>query len=195
MAAAEVPGGPGNRRAFFRDSIGRWVEGMVEAAEERVVQKRYLRPPGALPEVGFLAACTRCGECLPVCPPGAIQKVPTTGGLAAGTPYIDPAIQGCTVCADMPCARACPTEALSIPTRGWQGYRLGMVELVPERCVTFVGTACRACADACPVGPAALVIDATGHPVLKQEGCVGCGVCVRACITYPSSMQLKPLER
>jgi hypothetical protein len=67
MAAGEVPGGPGDRRAFFRESIGRGVEGMVEAAEDRVVQKRNLRPPGALPQVGFLAASTRCGECLPVC--------------------------------------------------------------------------------------------------------------------------------
>jgi ferredoxin-type protein NapG len=195
MNTPEVPGGPGDRRAFFRDSLGRWVEGMVQAAEERVIQQRYLRPPGALPEVGFLAACTRCGECLPVCPPGAIRKVAGSGGLAAGTPYIDPAIQGCTVCPDMPCAAACPTEALTLPSAGWAGYRLGTLELSPDRCVTFVGTTCRACADACPVGERALTIDDAGHPVLRREGCVGCGVCVRACITYPSSWTLKPAER
>ncbi len=167
----------------------------MEAAEERVVQQRYLRPPGALTEVAFLAACTRCGECLPVCPPAAIRKVGPNGGLAAGTPYIDPSIQGCTVCEDMPCARACPTEALTLPPRGWDGYRLGYAALAPDRCVTFAGTTCHACADACPVGTAALAMDEAGHPVLKREGCVGCGVCVRACITYPSSFTLQPLER
>ena len=190
-----VPGGPGDRRAFFRDSLGRWVEGMMESAEERVVKKRYLRPPGALTEVAFLAACTRCGECLPVCPPAAIQKVPASGGLAAGTPFIDPSVQGCIVCEEMPCTRACPTEALTLPPDGWRGYRLGHLELSPERCVTFSGTTCRACADACPVGETALAMDEAGHPVLKREGCVGCGVCVRACITYPSSYRLRPLER
>lgn len=167
----------------------------MEAAEERVVQQRYLRPPGALPEVAFLAACTRCGECLPVCPPGALRKVPGSGGLAAGTPFIDPAIQGCIACPDMPCAAACPTDALTVPAGGWDGERLGLLEFFPERCVTFVGTACRACADACPVGPRALAMDEAGHPVLRHEGCIGCGVCVRACITYPSSWKLTPLER
>lgn len=195
MAIREVPGGPGDRRAFFRDSLGRWVEGLMEAAEERVVQRRYLRPPGALPEVGFLAACTRCGECLTACPPRAIQKVPASGGLAAGTPFIDPSVQGCTACPDMPCARSCPTEALTLPVAGWAGYRLGFAELAPERCVTFIGTPCRACADACPVGEAALAVDEDGHPVLRREGCVGCGVCVRACITYPSSFTVQPVER
>jgi ferredoxin-type protein NapG len=65
---------------------------------------------------------------------------------------------------------------------------------VPERCVTFSKTTCRACADACPIGERALSIDDNGHPVLRAEGCVGCGVCVRACITAPSSFLLHPLE-
>ena len=50
---------PGTRRDFFRDAIGDWVERLMDQAEGRVVGRRYVRPPGALPEVGFLAACTR----------------------------------------------------------------------------------------------------------------------------------------
>lgn len=186
--------GSGDRRQFFRDSFGEWVERMMAATEERLVQERYFRPPGALPEVGFLAACSRCGECLPVCPVDAILKVPPSGGLAAGTPYIDPRTQPCTVCPDMPCAKACPTGALTIPDEGWEGYRLGVLEFLPERCVTFHGTPCTVCATACPVGERALGTDEQGHPVLRQEGCVGCGVCVRACITSPSSYQLRRSE-
>lgn len=188
------PGHSGDRRDFFQQSLGRWLEGLLEKAEEQVVRQRYLRPPGALPEVAFLAACTRCGECIPVCPPGAIRKVSTNGGLAAGTPYLDPAFQGCTVCSDMPCATVCPTDALTVPAAGWQGHRLGNVELSTDRCVTFVGTSCRSCVDACPVGQAALIIDEGGHPVLRREGCVGCGICIRACITYPSCFKLEPVE-
>jgi formate hydrogenlyase subunit 6/NADH:ubiquinone oxidoreductase subunit I len=41
------------------------------------------------------------------------------------------------------------------------------------------------------VGEAALAMDERGHPVLKPEGCVGCGVCVTACVTLPSSLKLR----
>lgn len=185
--------GPGDRRDFFRGSIARWFEKALEATEERVVAERYLRPPGALPEVAFLTACTRCGDCATACPPQVIRMAPTKGGLAAGTPYLDIRRAPCHACPDMPCAAACPTEALSVPAAGWTGYRLGRVELVPERCVTFRGTPCRACADACPVGERALTMDDAGHPVLRAEGCVGCGVCVSACISVPTSFEFRQL--
>lgn len=166
----------------------------VEAAEDRVLQQRYVRPPGALPEMGFLAACTRCGECVTACPPKVIKLAPTGAGLAAGTPYLDLERSPCIACPTMPCAAACPTEALSVPPRGWTGYRLSLVEFLPDRCVTFRGQSCRVCADACPVGERALAMDEQGHPVLKREGCVGCGVCVRDCISVPPSFITRPAE-
>ncbi len=186
--------GETDRRDFFRDSMGHWFGRILEQTEERLVHQRYFRPPGAITEVAFLATCTRCGDCMPVCPVQAILKVPPSGGLAAGTPYIEPQTQPCIVCADMPCTRACPTGALSLPSDLWAGYRLGQLEFLAERCVTFHGTTCAVCAEACPVGPTALEMDSAGHPVLKREGCVGCGVCVRACITSPPSFELRAAE-
>ncbi len=187
-------GGTGGRREILRTALDRWIGQVVERTEERFAPRHYFRPPGALPEIGFLAACTRCGACIDICPSSAIMPVRTEGGLAAGTPYIDPGLQPCTVCPDMPCAVSCPTEALTVPERGWSGYRLGRLELIPERCITFQGTPCTACADACPVGAAALSIDEAGHPVIRREGCVGCGICVRACVTSPSSYVLTKAE-
>jgi len=178
------------RRDLLRSAVGDWLEKLVARTEGRVVSRRYFRPPGALPEMGFLAACTRCGACVDVCPPHAIITVSSNGGLAAGTPYIDPTVQPCTVCATMPCAAACPTAALDVPANGWAGYRIGLLEFHPERCITFQGTPCRVCADACPVGESALAMDEAGHPVLRWEGCVGCGVCARVCVTSPSSFDL-----
>lgn len=184
---------PTDRRSLLRQAFGRYVDRLVEQTQERVVQKRYLRPPGALPEIGFLAACTRCGECGTACPVRAIIKVPPEGGLAAGTPYLDVTVQACIACSDMPCARACPTDALTVPPQGWEGYRMGVVELTPERCVTFQGITCSVCAEACPIGEEALGMDEAGHPVLRAEGCVGCGSCVRACITAPSCYSVRPV--
>jgi len=182
------------RRDFLRDAVGDWVERMLEQTEARLLQQRYFRPPGAMPEVAFLAACTRCGKCGEVCPPHAIQFAPPGGGLAAGTPYFDPKFQPCIACPDMPCAAACPTGALTLPARGWEGLRLGALELDAERCITFHGSECGVCARACPVGERALAMDEAGHPVIHIEGCVGCGVCVRACVTAPSSFILRHVE-
>ena len=184
----------GGRRDLFRSATERWVGRMLEQAQERVVARRWFRPPGALPEIGFLAACTRCGKCAEVCPPRAILTACADSGLAAGTPYLDPSIQPCTVCPDMPCVEACPTEALTMPAEGWRHYRLAELTLVPERCITFDGLACGVCAGACPVGAEALAMDEQGHPVIRREGCVGCGVCMRACVTTPSSFQLSLAE-
>ena len=144
------------------------------------------------------ARCADLDACLEaaarVCPAGAILKVRARGGLAAGTPYLAPARISCLASADMPCAAACPTDALTVPAEGWEGYRLGELEFLPERCVTFRGQSCRACADACPRGEQALVMDGLGHPVLKLEGCVSCGSCIRACISVPPSFVFRARE-
>ena len=183
-----------DRRTFFQETFGKLLHEIAERAEQRVAPRRWFRPPGAAPEVAFVAACTRCGDCIDVCPVHAIVKMPANGhgvGLAAGTPYIDPASRACIVCEDMPCAAACETGALVVPPDGWASIHMGVLELDPERCITFQGAECGVCARACPVGEQALALDARGHPVLKPEGCVGCGVCVTACVTLPSSLKLR----
>ena len=185
-----LTGGEGNRRRFFRSTLGRILDEVGRRTERRVVTQRYFRPPGAVDEVSFIAACTRCNDCIDVCPPRAIFNAPTGAGLAAGTPVIDPRIQPCTVCPDMPCATVCPTEALTPPEHLWEGYRLAELELVPERCIAFNDVECGVCVRVCPVGERAIGLDRAGRPVIRAEGCVGCGVCVRACVTTPASLVL-----
>lgn len=181
----------GDRRSFFRLAFGNAMQRLGRATEDRIIQRDYVRPPGALPELEFLAACTRCGACAAICPAGAILHVPTSGGLAAGTPFLEPARIPCIACPEMPCAAECPTDALILPEHGWRDTRLGRIEFIPERCVTFDGQECGVCVRACPVGEGALALDGDGRPVLKAEGCVACGVCVRDCITVPSSFAFR----
>jgi MauM/NapG family ferredoxin protein len=181
----------GDRRDFFRTTLGRVAREIAEQTERRVVVERYFRPPGAVDEVSFLSLCTRCEICVEVCPPRAIVKAPPAAGLAAGTPRLEPSRQPCTVCPDMPCAVACPTGALVVPPQGWEGYRIGRLRLEPERCIAFHGVECGVCARSCPVGERALGLDTAGRPVIRIEGCVGCGVCVRACVTAPPSLVLE----
>jgi MauM/NapG family ferredoxin protein len=183
----------GDRRDFFRATIGRLGQEVADRTVRRVVVERFFRPPGAVDELSFLSLCTRCNKCIDVCPPRALGKAPPTAGLATGTPMIDMTRQPCIGCADMPCAAACPTGALVVPEQRWKGLRLGRLELDPDRCVAFQGVECGVCARACPLGTRAMVLDDRGRPVIKAEGCIGCGVCVRACVTTPPSLTVHHL--
>jgi len=189
-----LTGGEGDRRSFFRQTVGKLLREVARRAERRVAPNPLFRPPGAIDEMAFLAACTRCGDCIDVCPAHAIVAAPPGLGFAAGTPLIDPAVQPCVVCEEMLCAAACPTPALERPPSIWEGMHMATLELVPERCIVFQGVSCGTCARVCPVGEAALSLDDGGRPVIHAEGCVGCGVCVRACVTTPSSLKLHLLR-
>jgi len=182
-----------SRRGFLGEAlklVARQAGGLLA---DRVAPRRHFRPPGALPEPGFLAACTRCGYCTEACPAQAIVPAPSSAGLAAATPIIEPASQPCIACEGMFCAAVCPTGALILPADGWAHEKLGALALDTERCIAFQGIECGVCARACPVGATALDLDEQGRPVIL-DGCVGCGVCVRACVTSPSSLMLSLAE-
>lgn len=105
------------RRRFLR-TMG-LVGGLVGAALLGLVPVvrgwfTRLRPPGALPEKDFLAACIKCGQCVQVCPVEAIKLADMGDGAGVGTPWIDPRKQACDFsCDGLQCVLACPTGALS----------------------------------------------------------------------------------
>ncbi len=185
--------GPLDRRAFFSQGLTRALREIVGAVEQKVVHAQYVRPPGALPEAAFLAACTRCGACADVCPVHAIAKLPSSAGLAAGTPTLDVAAMACIMCETMPCAAACPTPALEVPAWGWRDAKMAQVVIDESRCITYRDVECGICARVCPVGDDALKMDDRGRPVIGAA-CTGCGQCLNACVTTPSSLRAQPLE-
>ena len=188
--------GPGNdaldRRGFFARGLQRAMQGAVDAFSERLAPVSYIRPPGALPEAAFIGACTRCGACAEVCPVHVISMLPSSQGLAAGTPVIDVASAACIMCETMPCAASCPTPALDLPAWGWRDVQMAKITIDSERCITWRDVECGICARVCPVGEDALRVDARGHPVLG-DACTGCGQCISACVTSPSSIAAEPI--
>ena len=64
--------------------------------------------PGPAPRIDG-PTCSRCGLCLAICPPGAIDVAWGEGG--GWLPRIDE--QRCTRCGD--CERACPVQAVELP--------------------------------------------------------------------------------
>ncbi len=150
------------------------------------------RPPGAVPEVSFLARCTRCGDCSEACPYGAIHIYCDDAGQTSGTPILLPDHRACHMCDGFPCASACSEGALTqLPEPTWH---LGEVRIDESRCIAFSGPECGACANRCPHDVDALELIGT-KPQIVTERCVGCGLCIEACPTIPTALELLPLDK
>jgi ferredoxin-type protein NapF len=146
---------------------------------------KVLRPPGALkPDEDFLAACTGCGDCIPVCPPECIISIERDDGRLV--PVIDPSVKPCYLCTELPCIAACNEGALVDPG-GPERVRLGIAKVDPRLCVTFKGETCRACYTACPYPDQAIMLIGA-RPLVGSGACTGCGLCEKACPEHPKAI-------
>jgi ferredoxin-type protein NapG len=100
-----------------------------------------LRPPGALEESRFLAACIKCGQCVQVCPVQAIVLADIDEGFGSAVPYIDARRQACDFSCDaLSCILACPTGALSHGLNAKEEVRCGLARLArPDACLARQG--------------------------------------------------------
>jgi ferredoxin-type protein NapG len=170
-----------------------------------------LRPPGAKPEMEFLAECIKCGLCVTDCPYDALMLSVPGDGLQVGTPYFTPRNRPCYMCTDIPCAKACPTGALDlarlVPKDSTKPdinhSRMGLAHIDRETCIAYWGLRCDVCYRACPRIDKALILqasrnDRTGKhaflaPVVDSDHCTGCGICEHVCITKKASINILPL--
>jgi MauM/NapG family ferredoxin protein len=159
------------------------LHGLDALTEERPKKElpHFLRPPGALPEPRFLAACTRCDACITACPKWAIRKAGDELGVAVdGTPVILPEINPCWLCKDLPCITACEPGALQ-PLAAREDVRMGLAEVDPAICYSATGNICEACQERCPVRPRAIRLVRGAPPEIDTALCTGCGVCAHLC--------------
>ncbi len=154
-------------------------------------QASLLRPPGAQSEQDFLSRCIKCGKCIEACPYLALSPARDDAGFAVGTPVIDARAQACRLCEDFPCVSACPTGALrDISARS--EVRMGVAVIDEDVCIAFQGMRCEVCYRTCPLIDQAIHIDyrlregdaihSVFAPVIDEDACVGCGLCVERCV-------------
>ena len=130
-----------------------------------------LRPPWSLPESLFTEQCSRCGECIQVCPEQLIHKAD------GGFPEISFAQSGCDFCAD--CADVCPTPAINpeLIKEPWS-HQIA----ISDQCLTHHQVFCNSCIDFCD--QQAIVFSLTkaiASPTVDMQYCNGCGMCISAC--------------
>jgi MauM/NapG family ferredoxin protein len=164
--------------------------------QDKARAPNLLRPPGALPENDFLAACIRCGLCVEACPYHTLKLADATHLTALGTPYLVARVVPCRLCqgyAELKCIAACPTGALR-PVKTWREIRMGVAVINRDTCLAWQGTPCRACWHACPFPNEAIVLDERGRALVDETKCIGCGICENACVTEPSSIGVTPRQ-
>ncbi|MCC7548301.1 MAG: MauM/NapG family ferredoxin-type protein [Burkholderiales bacterium] len=201
--------GPRDRRDFLRQCVGlassAGVAGLLLAAHARQAQALppvAIRPPGALDEEVFSAACVRCGLCVRACPFDILHLATPDRGVTVGTPYFVARQGACEMCEDIPCVVACPTGALDHDLRDIAQARMGVAVLTGRDTCYAVAqqTGCRACYLACPVKGRAITMErhqANGRgyfePTVHTDACTGCGKCEQACVTEKASIKVLPL--
>ncbi len=116
-------------------SLAGWVQHRFAPGPAR------LRPPGAIDEEAFLAACIKCGQCVQVCPVEAISLADMLDGIGNGVPYVDARAQACDFSCDATqCILACPTGALSHGVDKKEQVAMGTARLVePNACLARQG--------------------------------------------------------
>jgi len=195
------------RRAFFKDTFsyfGNAVSEIVKNKVETITKnspdsssnskvRRYIRPPGALREEEFIALCTKCDECIKVCPHESIRKLNKDFDIADGTPVIIPEKKPCYLCEDYACIKACKDGAL-VEVKNVEEVAMGKASINEDNCMAYGAQFCEQCVRNCPVPDAIYLED--NKPIVAKEKCVGCGICENVCntVNQPIAIRISPVQ-
>jgi MauM/NapG family ferredoxin protein len=206
---AQPPQDPSRRQ--FLGSLGVAAVGAALLWAFPLLNKRepkLVRPPGASEE-DLLSKCTRCGQCVNVCPTDAIQPSYSLAELEGlWTPMLVPRLGYCDYSCKS-CGQVCPTGAISkLTLEEKRRTVIGVARIDQERCIPWAeGRNCIICEEMCPVPEKAIRVDeqrvddghggttSVLHPTVKEDLCIGCGICEYRCpVDGESAIRVFPVS-
>lgn len=208
---SKAKGTNASRRQFLADTArmacGVSLLGLAAGLYSRhatAIPPAAIRPPGALPEAEFSAACIRCGLCVRDCPYDILHLAKPEEPMSTGTPYFVARQTPCEMCEDIPCVKACPTGALDHSLTDINKSRMGLAVLIDhETCLNFLGLRCDICYRICPVIDKAITLEPMANtrthkhamfiPTIHSSDCTGCGKCEKACPTEIAAIKVLPM--
>lgn len=153
---------------------------------------QLIRPPGSS-EGQLLSQCIRCGECVKVCPTGAIQPDLSADTLEnLWTPELKMRQGYCDYSCNS-CGQVCPTGAIpKLSLEKKQQTVIGKAVIDKERCIPWSqGLDCIVCEEMCPIPSKAIQLKGGGggrgqragvrRPEVVEDLCIGCGICEAQC--------------
>ena len=193
------PYDPSRRQALL--VLGGAVAGIALFQSDLLAKREspfLLRPPGAResnPDAVALTSCTRCSECVRVCPTGAIQPAVFQAGLQGlGTPVLVMRLGYCDHACNA-CGQICPTGAIPALSLGEKQQQVvGRAYIDQNRCLPWSdGRPCIVCEEMCPLPEKAIKLEerdvrapdgttvALQLPRVTRDSCIGCGICEYRC--------------
>jgi polyferredoxin len=190
---------PGRREALL--AIGATVAAVALFKTDSLAKRQspwLIRPPGVREtnsDVAAFTKCTRCNECIRVCPTGGLQPSVFEAGLEGlGAPILVPRLGYCDFSCNA-CGQACPVQA--IPPLALDQKRLqviGLAYINQNRCIPWSDhQPCLVCQEMCPLPQKAIQLEqasvwapdgsqvAIQLPHVLRDLCIGCGICEYKC--------------
>jgi polyferredoxin/ferredoxin len=167
----------------------------VPAFKPRTPNPKLIRPPGALKEPDFLAACVKCGECMKVCITNGLQPTLLEAGLEGiWSPVLVPRLGYCEYRCTL-CGQVCPTGAIQrLSQEGKAKVRIGLAMIDQSRCLPWAHSVpCIVCEEVCPTPKKAVWFEvgrvkardgrtvSLKRPRVDLDLCIGCGICETKC--------------
>lgn len=172
-----------NRRIFLAGLTGVAAGIMLPGIKRN--NKKLIRPPFSLREDQFNVSCSRCGNCISVCPTGILHPVTAEGTLEQ---FLSPMVkfedsyclESCNAC-----GKICPTGSIrKFTVADKKSQKMGIARIDTENCLLQKNQECNLCKQYCPydaIDYRRININEKYLPLVSQEKCVGCGACEIIC--------------